>query len=142
MTAAPEFRVAQGPGATVWAPETVTDDPYNAQTSIGYEELLTLEHHELDVVVECAGNGRSLMRPPPPGLPWSQRAVGCAHFAGVPFRLLADRAGIDPAAVEDVVFGCLDTVGPQAGDIARTAWLAAGLPEEVQGVTVDHKCGS
>lgn len=44
--------------------------------------------------------------------------------------------------MEDVVFGCLDTVGPQAGDIARTAWLAAGLPEEVPGTTVDRQCGS
>ncbi|MFE0730448.1 acetyl-CoA C-acetyltransferase [Streptomyces antibioticus] len=57
-------------------------------------------------------------------------------------RALVTRAGIDPAAVEDVVFGCLDTVGPQAGDIARTCWLAAGLPEEVPGVTVDRQCGS
>ena len=40
-----------------------------------------------------------------------------------------DRTGIDPAAVEDVMFGCVDTIGPQAGDIARTCWLAAGLPE-------------
>ncbi|MFF7241207.1 acetyl-CoA C-acetyltransferase [Streptomyces collinus] len=55
---------------------------------------------------------------------------------------LVRRAGIDPAAVEDVVFGCLDAVGPQAGDIARTSWLAAGLPEEVPGVTVDRQCGS
>ena len=55
---------------------------------------------------------------------------------------LVERAGVDPAAVEDVVFGCLDTVGPQSGDIARTAWLAAGLPEEVPGVTVDRQCGS
>ncbi|MFE7713041.1 acetyl-CoA C-acetyltransferase [Streptomyces sp. NPDC057486] len=55
---------------------------------------------------------------------------------------LVERTGIDPAAVEDVVFGCLDTVGPQAGDIARTCWLAAGLPEEVPGVTVDRQCGS
>ncbi|MFE6131903.1 acetyl-CoA C-acetyltransferase [Streptomyces sp. NPDC056437] len=55
---------------------------------------------------------------------------------------LMARAGVDPSAVEDVVFGCLDTVGPQAGDIARTAWLAAGLPEEVPGVTVDRQCGS
>ncbi|WUI03885.1 acetyl-CoA C-acyltransferase [Spirillospora sp. NBC_00431] len=46
---------------------------------------------------------------------------------------LMDRTGIDPAAVEDVVFGCVDAVGPQAGDIARTCWLAAGLPEEVPG---------
>ncbi|MEV7994122.1 acetyl-CoA C-acetyltransferase [Streptomyces sp. NPDC086077] len=55
---------------------------------------------------------------------------------------LVERAGVDPAAVEDVVFGCLDAVGPQAGDIARTCWLAAGLPEEVPGVTVDRQCGS
>ena len=55
---------------------------------------------------------------------------------------LMDRTGVDPAAVEDVVFGCVDTVGPQAGDIARTCWLAAGLPEEVPGVTVDRQCGS
>ncbi|WP_169982516.1 MULTISPECIES: acetyl-CoA C-acetyltransferase [unclassified Microbispora] len=55
---------------------------------------------------------------------------------------LVKRSGVDPAAVEDVVFGCLDTVGPQAGDIARTCWLAAGLPEEVPGVTVDRQCGS
>ena len=47
-----------------------------------------------------------------------------------------------PGAVDDVVFGCVDTVGPQAGDIARTAWLAAGLPEAVPGVTVDRQCGS
>ncbi|WP_433468975.1 acetyl-CoA C-acetyltransferase [Spirillospora sp. CA-128828] len=55
---------------------------------------------------------------------------------------LMDRTAIDPAAVEDVVFGCVDTLGPQAGDIARTCWLAAGLPEEVPGVTVDRQCGS
>ena len=55
---------------------------------------------------------------------------------------LVQRTGIDPAAVDDVVFGCVDTIGPQAGDIARTAWLAAGLPEEVPGTTVDRQCGS
>src|SRR6478609_4484925 len=55
---------------------------------------------------------------------------------------LLGRAGADPGAVDDVVFGCVDTVGPQAGDIARTAWLAAGLPEHVPGVTVDRQCGS
>ena len=53
-----------------------------------------------------------------------------------------DRTDIDPAAVEDVVFGCVDTIGPQAGDIARTCWLAAGLPDEVPGTTVDRQCGS
>jgi acetyl-CoA C-acetyltransferase len=57
-------------------------------------------------------------------------------------RALMRRTGIDPAAVEDVIFGCVDAIGPQAGNIARTAWLAAGLPEEVPGVTVDRQCGS
>ncbi len=55
---------------------------------------------------------------------------------------LIARTGIDPNAVDDVIFGCVDTIGPQAGDIARTAWLAAGLPEAVPGVTVDRQCGS
>jgi acetyl-CoA C-acetyltransferase len=55
---------------------------------------------------------------------------------------LIDRTGIDPAAVEDVIFGCVDAIGPQAGDIARTCWLAAGLPDEVPGTTVDRQCGS
>jgi len=55
---------------------------------------------------------------------------------------LLDRTGLDPLAVDDVVFGCVDSIGPQAGDIARTAWLAAGLPEEVPGVTIDRQCGS
>jgi hypothetical protein len=55
---------------------------------------------------------------------------------------LVERTGIDPAAVDDVIFGCVDTVGGQAGDIARTCWLAAGLPEHVPGTTVDRQCGS
>ena len=55
---------------------------------------------------------------------------------------VVERTGVDPAAVDDVVFGCVDTIGPQAGDIARTCWLAAGLPDEVPGTTVDRQCGS
>jgi acetyl-CoA C-acetyltransferase len=55
---------------------------------------------------------------------------------------LMSRSGVDPGAVDDVIFGCVDTIGPQAGDIARTCWLAAGLPEEVPGVTIDRQCGS
>ena len=55
---------------------------------------------------------------------------------------LVDRTGIDPAAVDDVIWGCVDTVGAQAGNIGRTAWLAAGYPEHVPGVTVDRQCGS
>jgi len=65
-----------------------------------------------------------------------------ADLAGQVITALLERTGVDPAAVDDVVLGCVDTVGPQAGDIARTAWLAAGLPEEVPGVTVDRQCGS
>src|SRR6476661_4626502 len=57
-------------------------------------------------------------------------------------KALVDRTGIDPAAVEDVVFGCVDAIGPQAGDIARTCWLVAGYPEDVPGTTVDRQCGS
>src|SRR5207302_8318640 len=57
-------------------------------------------------------------------------------------RELIARADVDPVIVDDVVFGCVDTLGPQAGDIARTAWLAAGLPEEIPGTTVDRQCGS
>lgn len=55
---------------------------------------------------------------------------------------LVSRTGIDPAVVDDVVFGCVDAIGPQAGNIARTAWLAAGMPLEVPGTTVDRQCGS
>ncbi|MCH6560864.1 MAG: acetyl-CoA C-acetyltransferase [Myxococcales bacterium] len=55
---------------------------------------------------------------------------------------LMERTRIDPAVVEDVIFGCIDTIGPQAGDIARTCWLAAGLPDQVPGTTIDRQCGS
>ena len=55
---------------------------------------------------------------------------------------LMARSGADPATVDDVIFGCVDTIGPLAGDIARTVWLAAGMPEHVPGVTVDRQCGS
>lgn len=46
-------------------------------------------------------------------------------------KAIVNRTGIDPAGVDDVVFGCVDAIGGQAGNIARTAWLAAGYPEEV-----------
>ncbi|WP_406084442.1 molybdopterin-dependent oxidoreductase [Streptomyces virginiae] len=180
MTTWPVPRAAPGPGATIWAPETVTADPYNAQTpaaalaepvtpvgaffvrdhfgiprippgrwrlriggaaaaapfTLGYEELLATEHRELDVVVECAGNGRGLMTPRPPGLPWGRQAVGCAHFAGVPFRLLAERALIGPAAVE-IVFTGADS-GPVHGRRAafeRSLPLAAALHPDTLLVT-------
>ena len=65
-----------------------------------------------------------------------------ADLGAAAITALMERTGIDPAAVEDVVFGCVDAIGPQAGDIARTCWLAAGLPEEVPGTTIDRQCGS
>ncbi|MDP9823167.1 acetyl-CoA C-acetyltransferase [Nocardioides massiliensis] len=57
-------------------------------------------------------------------------------------KALVERTGIDAGAVDDVVMGCCDTIGSQAGDVARTAWLVAGLPDEVPGVTIDRQCGS
>ena len=69
-------------------------------------------------------------------------AVHPADLGAHILKAIVERNDLDPLAVEDVYFGCLDTVGPQAGDIARTCWLAAGLPEEVPGTTIDRQCGS
>ncbi|MFJ7589827.1 molybdopterin-dependent oxidoreductase [Streptomyces sp. NPDC097617] len=179
MSAWPLSRDGPGPGATLWAPETVTAVPYNAQTpaaaltepvtpvgaffvrdhfgipgtapgrwrlrvggaaaapfAIGYEELLAMEHRELDVVVECAGNGRGEMTPRPPGLPWSQQAVGCAHFAGVPFRALAARALIAPAALEIVFTGAdRGPVGGRPTPFERSLPLAVALHPDTLLVT-------
>ncbi|ELB88313.1 acetyl-CoA acetyltransferase [Rhodococcus wratislaviensis IFP 2016] len=55
---------------------------------------------------------------------------------------LAARTGIDPAEIDDVVWGCVSQAGEQTSDIARTAALAAGWPDTVTGVTVDRQCGS
>ena len=72
----------------------------------------------------------------------SLAALHPADLAAHPLRELFVRNDVDPAAVEDVVWGCTETIGGQAGDIGRTAWLVAGLPEEVPGVTIDRQCGS
>ena len=48
----------------------------------------------------------------------------------------------DPDAVDDVIFGCCDTIGSQSGDIARTCWLSTGFSDAVPGVTIDRQCGS
>jgi acetyl-CoA C-acetyltransferase len=69
-------------------------------------------------------------------------SVHPADLAAHVLKELLDRTGVDPEAVEDVVMGCVMQAGPQALDIARTAWLSAGLPESVPGVTVDRQCGS
>ncbi|WP_197378906.1 steroid 3-ketoacyl-CoA thiolase FadA6 [Mycolicibacterium mengxianglii] len=58
------------------------------------------------------------------------------------WRGLFDRVDVDPGAVDDVIAGCVDAIGAQAGNIGRLSWLAAGYPEEVPGVTVDRQCGS
>ena len=65
-----------------------------------------------------------------------------ADLGGHVLKALMERTGVDPHAVEDVIFGCVDAIGPQAGDIARTCWVVAGLPEEVPGTTIDRQCGS
>lgn len=57
-------------------------------------------------------------------------------------QAVIDRTGVDPTAVDDVIMGVCDQLGPQAGDVARTAWLAAGLPDDIPGVIVDRQCGS
>ena len=65
-----------------------------------------------------------------------------ADMAAHVIRSVVGRNDIDPEAIDDVILGCLDNIGSQAGDIARTAALAAGLPESVPGVTIDRQCGS
>ncbi len=65
-----------------------------------------------------------------------------ADLGAVVLRALVERNGIPEVDYDDVIFGCVDTVGPLAGDIARTCWLAAGLSDEVPGTTVDRQCGS
>ncbi|WP_395695502.1 acetyl-CoA C-acetyltransferase [Nocardioides sp.] len=68
--------------------------------------------------------------------------VHSADLAAHTISALLRRTGVDPGAVDDVILGCCDTIGSQAGDVARTAWLVAGLPDHVPGVTIDRQCGS
>ena len=72
----------------------------------------------------------------------SLAGVHPADLGAHPIKALVERTGIDANLVDDVVWGCCDTIGPQAGDIGRTAWLVAGLPEHVPGTTIDRQCGS
>lgn len=65
-----------------------------------------------------------------------------ADLGGHALGALVKRNAVPPDDYEDVLFGCVDTIGPLAGDIARTCWLAAGLPLHVPGVTIDRQCGS
>ena len=63
-------------------------------------------------------------------------------LAGEVLKKLIEKAGIDPAIVDDVILGCVSQSGEQAGDIARVAALIAGFPIEVPGTTIDRQCGS
>ena len=65
-----------------------------------------------------------------------------ADLGAAVLTALIERSGVDPNLIDDVVMGCVDAIGPQAGDIARTCWLAAGFSEDVPGVTIDRQCGS
>ncbi len=69
-------------------------------------------------------------------------AVHPADLGAHVLKELVERTGVDPSAVEDVIMGVVSQAGPQALDLARTAWLSAGLPETVAGVTIDRQCGS
>jgi acetyl-CoA C-acetyltransferase len=69
-------------------------------------------------------------------------AIHPADLGAHVIRALLERTAVDPGEIEDVIFGCIDQLGPQAGDIARTCALAAGLPDHVTGTTVDRQCGS
>src|SRR6266446_10573680 len=72
----------------------------------------------------------------------SLAALHGADLGAHAIKSLIERTGVDPGQIDDVIFGCVDQLGPLAGDIARTCWLAAGLPEHVPGTTVDRQCGS
>ena len=72
----------------------------------------------------------------------SLAAMHPADLGAHPIKALIARTRIDAGAVDDVVWGCCDTIGPQAGDIGRTVWLVAGLPLHVPGTTIDRQCGS
>lgn len=79
--------------------------------------------------------------------PTGRRKGGLAHVHGADLggfilKELVERNQVPADDYEDVVFGCVDTIGPLAGDIARTCWLAAGLPLHVPGTTIDRQCGS
>ena len=79
--------------------------------------------------------------------PTGRRKGGLAHVHGADLgahvlKAIVARNGIPDNEYDDVIFGCVDTIGPLAGDIARTAWLAAGLSQEVPGTTIDRQCGS
>ena len=79
--------------------------------------------------------------------PTGRRKGSLAHVHGADLgafaiKAIVERNSIPDRDYDDVIFGCVDTIGPLAGDIARTSWLAAGLSDEVPGTTIDRQCGS
>lgn len=72
----------------------------------------------------------------------SLAAVHGADLGAHVIRAIVERNQVPAEDYDDVIFGCVDTIGALAGDIARTAWLAAGMPMQVPGTTVDRQCGS
>ena len=79
--------------------------------------------------------------------PTGRRRGSLSHIHGADLgatvlKAIVERNGIPDNEYDDVIFGCVDTIGPLAGDIARTCWLAAGLSDEVPGTTIDRQCGS
>lgn len=72
----------------------------------------------------------------------SLAAVHGADLGAHVIKALVERNDIPAADYDDVIFGCVDTIGALAGDIARTSWLAAGMPLNVPGTTIDRQCGS
>jgi acetyl-CoA acyltransferase len=68
--------------------------------------------------------------------------VHAVDLGAVVLRALVERSGIDPVLVDDLIMGCVSQVGEQSANVARNAWLAAGLPEEVPATTIDRQCGS
>ncbi|MGZ6678577.1 MAG: thiolase family protein, partial [Nocardioides sp.] len=64
------------------------------------------------------------------------------ELLGAVQKAVVDRAGIDPAEVEQVIGGCVTQFAQQSNNISRVAWLVAGLPEQVGATTVDCQCGS
>jgi acetyl-CoA acetyltransferase family protein len=70
------------------------------------------------------------------------RDTHATELLGRTYVELLARAGVDPLAVDDVIAGCVQQYGEQSVNVARNAWLAAGLPVEVPATTVDRQCGS
>ena len=103
--------------------------------TVGDEPRSTLTDMTKVVIVDAVrtpigrrGGGLSTMHP--------------AEVLGIVQRAIIDRSGIDPAIVGQVVGGCVSQVGEQSFNIARTAWLSAGLPLTTAATTIDTQCGS